>query len=69
MGTTIQVYTNKVSTEAMGDTQLVTLEDVEISNVLAEFNTEDILESLDFATVVDWYNETMKEREDEQRQS
>ena len=59
MSETISIYTNKVTTEPdTGDQLLVTLNNVEVDDIVPQFNAEELLQAIadhsDFSTVYDW---------------
>lgn len=61
MGETISVYASNADIDPSGESLVVTLEEVDINQVLQEFSTPEILSALDFDTlkeyVVDHSNE------------
>ena len=62
MSETIQIYATNVDIDPSGmDSVLVTLEGVDVSNVVSEFTTSDVLDSLDFSDVSDFYIARMKD--------
>lgn len=58
----MQVYADRVETEPQYQTNMVTLEGVDVSNVVAEFPAEDILDCLDFSDILRYVTDRLEDR-------
>lgn len=56
MKNSISVYAESVEIHGEGDQVNVFLKNIDIEQVIAEFNADAVLESIDFATVLDYIN-------------
>lgn len=59
----LQFYTDKVITEADGNTMSATLLNVDIAQIAGQVNANDLLETLEFSDVHDYVMNKLKEDE------
>lgn len=63
---TISIYADNVKVEAQKDTQNVTLTGIDVSQVVHELDVEEVLDSIDFSTVMEYVTTRQEEEIDEQ---
>jgi hypothetical protein len=64
MAYNINIYSDRIISEADGQTQNVYLTNVDVTQVIAEFSPKDVLDCLELSQIVDYVAEMNEERDE-----